>query len=69
MATDPDKTHVFTSDFKQLQYITNDLKKAICLSKCSACRDSVTDLTFLKLLACAVTSELCRGKQSKFQGL
>ena len=33
MATDPDKTHVFTSDFKQLQYITNDLKKAICLSK------------------------------------
>ena len=33
MATDPDKTHVFTSDFKQLQYISNDLKKAICLSK------------------------------------
>ena len=33
MATDPDKTHVFTSDFKQLQYITNDLKKAICMSK------------------------------------
>lgn len=45
MATDPDKTHVFTSDFKQLQYITNDLKKAICLSKCSACRDSATDIT------------------------
>ena len=43
MATDPDKTHVFTSDFKQLQYITNDLKKAICLSKCSACRYSVPD--------------------------
>ena len=36
MATDPDKTHVFTSDFKQLQYITNDLKKSICLSKNSA---------------------------------
>ena len=35
MATDPDKTHVFTSDFKQLQYITNDLKKAICMSKYS----------------------------------
>lgn len=35
MATDPDKTHVFTSDFKQIQYITNDLKKAICLSKYS----------------------------------
>lgn len=35
IATDPDKTHVFTSDFKQLQYITNDLKKAICMSKCS----------------------------------
>lgn len=45
MATDPDKTHVFTSDFKQLQYITNDLKKAICLSKCSACRDSAKDFT------------------------
>lgn len=50
MATDPDKTHVFTSDFKQLQYITNDLKKAICMSKCSQSHKTfVSDYFYLKL--------------------
>ena len=33
MATDPDKNHVFTSDWKQLQHIVNDMKKAICLGR------------------------------------
>ena len=34
MATDPDNAHVFTSDFKQLRYIANELKKSICRGKC-----------------------------------
>ena len=34
MATDPDNAHVFTSDFKQLRYIANELKKSICKGKC-----------------------------------
>ena len=68
MATDPDKNHVFTSDWKQLQHIANDLRKAICLGESHSSIDRISiDCDFFECIIESL-SNLGRRRQREKPG-